>query len=120
MQACLSAGMRNSYPDTPSPSSTAADRRVHLRYETSEPATAVVNGVPLPCRLTDMSMGGALLEGELPLSSGSRFVLEILDLPPIQVKVVHSGDRYFGVQFQELEIVSALISVWLRRRVHGT
>ena len=102
-------------PQTLSP----VDRRAFVRYETNEPATANINGKAIPCRLSDISLGGALLEGDLDLDAGSGFALDILDLPTLEVTVVHCGNRYFGVQFRDMQRARGQVENWLRRRTGG-
>ncbi len=95
------------------------DRRAHLRYETNEPALAVIGNVATACRLSDISMGGALIEGNLPLKQGDLINLCVLDMPDIPAKTVHCGDGYYGVQFQDATRFRKAIGIWIRRRIHG-
>lgn len=103
----------------PKADTRGGDRRAHLRYETNEPALAVIGNVAAACRLSDISMGGALIEGNLPLSQGELFNLCILDLPEIPSKAVHCGNGYYGVQFQDTARFRKAIGIWIRRRMHG-
>lgn len=96
-----------------------ADRRAFVRHETSEPARAFIGDTSRSCRLADISLGGALVEGDLGVTSNEAFVLSILDLPPLEVTVVHCGDRYFGVRFNDMERARSLVETWVRRRIEG-
>ncbi|WP_417518825.1 PilZ domain-containing protein [Minwuia sp.] len=103
----------------PKPDTRGGDRRAHTRYETSEPVLTIIGDVAVPCRLSDISMGGALLEGKLPLQPGAIFALCVLDLPEIEVKAVHCGDGFYGVQFTDPGRHRHAVGVWIRRRMNG-
>lgn len=103
----------------PKADTRGGDRRAHLRYETNEPALAVIGNVAAACKLSDISMGGALIEGNLPLEKGDTFQLCILDLPEITAKAMHCGNGFYGVQFQNTARFRNAIGIWIRRRMHG-
>ena len=103
----------------PKADTRGGDRRAHLRYETNEPALAVIGDVAAACRLSDISLGGALIEGNLPLTSGQEFALCVLDLPEIKARAVHCGDGFYGVQFVEGGRYRNAIGIWIRRRMNG-
>lgn len=99
--------------------SRGGDRRAHARFETEEPALAIIGNVAAACRLSDISLGGALLEGSLPLEDGQTFALCILDLPEISARAVHCGDGFTGIQFLEAARHRNAIGMWIRRRMSG-
>ena len=82
-------------------------------------ALAVIGNVAAACKLSDISMGGALIEGNLPLEKGDTFQLCILDLPEITAKAMHCGNGFYGVQFQNTARFRNAIGIWIRRRMHG-
>lgn len=103
----------------PKADTRGGDRRAHLRYETNEPTLAVIGNVAAACRLSDISMGGALVEGNLPLENGDVFNLCILGLPELPAKAVHCGDGFYGVQFEGAQRYRNSIGIWIRRRMHS-
>lgn len=103
----------------PKQDTRGGDRRAHLRYETNEPVLAVIGNLAAACQLSDISLGGALLEGSLPIEKGTEFQLCILDLPELPAKAVHCGDGFYGVQFLETARYRKVIGIWIRRRMSG-
>lgn len=96
-----------------------AERRSHERYETDEPALVIADSGAAPCRLSDISLGGALLEGDLPLNTGDAFALCVLDLPELTGRVVHCGNGFYGVQFADDREMRVAIRTWIQRRMAG-
>jgi len=104
-------------PLRPKPDTRGGDRRAFTRYQTDETVLTVIGDTAIPCQLSDISLGGALLEGKLPLDNGTVFALCVLDLPEIEVRAVHCGDGFYGVQYTNPTRYKHAIGVWIRRRM---
>ena len=96
-----------------------SERRTSRRFRTSEPACVLVSDNSLHCRLTDISEGGAQIEGQLPLETGSSFTLGVIDMPELPAQVVRRQDGVYGVRFQSSPGQRRAVSRWITRHLRA-
>lgn len=96
------------------------ENREWPRYTAQRPFTLSVNleGQILPCRVSDVSLGGACLtfDNELPEGPGRGRALELShpDAQTVVCETVWQSGREIGVQFDFSEDSLGLISVCIR------
>ncbi len=100
----------------PAPGPRGAERRTQTRYVVRELAGVLHGQTELLAVLTDISAGGAMLEGDLPFANGTRITLAFGEFTDLPARVAHAGTGFCGVQFlhdgeQRLSVVN-----WIRRR----
>lgn len=93
-----------------------AEKRSERRYFIKEPALLIVGKRALTCELCDISFGGAMLEGQLPLQVGDLFRLMVLDLPELQCRVAHAAPGFLGVSFTNGKELHHDLGEWIRGR----
>lgn len=93
-----------------------AEKRKTRRYAVDDPALVIIGTRALACRLCDISFGGAMLEGDLPLLIEEQFRLMLLDLPELHCRVVHVGNGYVGVSFLNGNKLHHDLGEWIRNR----
>jgi|GEM_PF-1970768 len=93
-----------------------AEKRKTRRYAVDDPALVIIGTRALSCRLCDISFGGAMLEGELPLLMEEQFRLMLLDLPELLCRVAHVGNGYIGVSFLNGNKLHHDLGEWIRNR----
>ncbi len=93
-----------------------AEKRATRRYHVDDPALVIVGSQALACRLCDISFGGAMLEGDLPLQVGDHFQLMVLDLPELICRVAHCGPGFMGVSFANGPERRHALGEWIRSR----
>lgn len=101
---------------TRSASPRGAEQRTARRYFVDDPALVIVGKRALTCKLCDISFGGAMLEGRLPLKIDEQFRLMILDLPELLCRVAHVGEGYLGVSFLNGKELHHDLGEWIRNR----
>mgnify|MGYP003674494249 CR=1 FL=1 len=112
MSADLPLRTRATQPDRP----RAVEQRRTVRYAVDEPALVIVGKHALACRMNDISLGGAMLEGPLPLKTEDHFRLMVLDLPELVCRVAHVGDGFLGVSFVNGQQINRSLGMWIRKR----
>lgn len=112
MSADLPLRRQSAQPELP----RGAEKRRTVRYAVDEPALVIVGKHALACRMNDISLGGAMLEGELPLQVEDHFRLVVLDLPELVCRVAHVGNGYLGVSFVNGQQISRSLGLWIRKR----
>jgi methyl-accepting chemotaxis protein len=91
----LMQGIRGATPEV--------DRRRHPRAPASGSVLLELSGIPpAEVSLTDLSLGGARLEGASGAALGSRGTLRIPGLPGLAVRVANQEGREIGVTFDPL------------------
>ena len=104
----------------PSPTPPAAtnrdNRRRDVRYRLEAPGlVAHADGI-FDCIVADISVGGAMLEGDLPFPAGSEIALGFDTLMGIVGEVAHRGDGFVGVRFLGDDAQRRLIVAWIRAK----
>jgi len=93
------------------------ERRSHRRYSLRAPGlVADMSGV-YDCVVADISVGGAMLEGTLPIEGGAEVALGFDTLVGVVGVVVHRGEGFVGVRFGEDAGQRARIQAWIARRL---
>lgn len=85
-----------------------ADRRAHPRISVDMPAHLSVNGKSAPCRLVDLSAGGALIRTKRHLSLGDLVSVDLPHCGPTIGTVVRLTPSHVAVSFRGLLVVSEL------------
>jgi len=93
------------------------ERRRHNRFSLRAPGlVADIEGV-YDCIVSDISIGGAMLEGELPLEYGAEVAIGFDTLMGVVGVVVHRGEGFVGVQFSEDADQRARVTAWIAKRL---
>ena len=79
----------------------AFNRRLHQRHRISVPGLVADKLGCYDCIVADVSDGGALLQGDLPLDIGHEIALGFDVLLGILGKVVRIHDGFFGIEFTD-------------------
>lgn len=95
------------------------DRRRDVRYRIEEPCLVADATAVYDCIVADISVGGALLEGQLALSVGSEIAIGFDSVMGILGEVMHCGDGFVGVRFTGDASQRALLVAWLRKRLRS-
>ena len=85
-----------------------ADRRAFPRYTVDLPAHLSVNGRSAPCRLVDVSAGGALLRTDRKVAVGDLVSVDLPHCGPTIGTVVRLTSSHVAVSFRGLLVVSEL------------
>jgi hypothetical protein len=85
-----------------------ADRRAYPRFSVDVPAHLSVNGHSAPCRLVDVSAGGALIRTKRQLSMGDMVSVDLPHCGPTIGTVVRLTPSHVAVSFRGLLVVSEL------------
>ena len=85
-----------------------ADRRAFPRYTVDLPAHLSVNGRSAPCRLVDVSAGGALLRTHRKVAVGDLISVDLPHCGPTVGTVVRLTSSHVAVSFRGLLVVSEL------------
>lgn len=86
----------------------AADRRAFPRYSVDLPAFLSVNGQSAPCKLVDVSAGGALLRTDRQVRVGDMVSVDLPHCGPTIGTVVRLTPSHVAVSFRGLLVVSQL------------
>ena len=83
------------------------DQRADVRYDTDMPVTLVVSGRPAwPCKLIDLSIGGASIACDKVLLAGSDLRIDGLAPTSILATAVESVSGKLQIKFKDLDEVS--------------
>lgn len=93
------------------------ERRQDVRYRLEAPGLAAHADGVFDCIVADISVGGAMLEGDLPLAAGSEIALGFDSLIGVMAEVVHQGDGFLGVRFVHNAAQRRLIAAWIRAKI---
>lgn len=86
----------------------AADRRAFPRYSVDLPAHLSVNGQSVPCKLVDVSAGGALIRTDRRVAVGDMVSVDLPHCGPTIGTVVRLTPSHVAVSFRGLLVVSQL------------
>ena len=84
------------------------DRRAYPRFAVDMPAHLSVNGKSAPCRLIDVSAGGALIRTKRHLTVGDMVSVDLPHCGPTIGTVVRLTPSHVAVSFRGLLVVSEL------------
>lgn len=93
------------------------ERRSHRRYSLRAPGLVADLGGVYDCVVADISVGGAMLEGTLPIDAGAEVALGFDTLVGVVGTVVHRGEGFVGVRFSDDSAQRARIQAWIARRL---
>lgn len=85
-----------------------ADRRAYPRFSVDLPAHLSINGQSAPCRLVDVSAGGALLRIQRKVAVGDLVSVDLPHCGPTIGTVVRLTPSHVAVSFRGLLVVSEL------------
>lgn len=85
-----------------------ADRRAFPRYAIDLPAYLSINGQSAPCKLVDVSAGGALLHTDRHVAVGDLVSVDLPHCGPAIGTVVRLTSSHVAVSFRGLLVVSQL------------
>ncbi|HNB28177.1 MAG TPA: PilZ domain-containing protein [Alphaproteobacteria bacterium] len=85
-----------------------ADRRAFPRYTVDLPASLSINGQSAPCKLVDVSAGGALLRTDRKVAVGDMVSVDLPHCGPTIGTVVRLTPSHVAVSFRGLLVVSQL------------
>jgi hypothetical protein len=85
-----------------------ADRRAFPRYAIDLPAYLSINGQSAPCKLVDVSAGGALLHTDRHVAVGDLVSVDLPHCGPAIGTVVRLTPSHVAVSFRGLLVVSQL------------
>jgi len=85
-----------------------ADRRAYPRISVDLPAHLSINGRSAPCRLIDVSAGGALIRTNRKVAVGDRVSVDLPHCGPTIGTVVRLTPSHVAVSFRGLLVVSQL------------
>ncbi len=91
------------------PRKTGRERRASPRYAVNMPTHLSVRGVDVPCRLVDISAGGALLRTDRMAQVGDKISVDLPGLGPTIGDVVRITRSHLAIAFPGLLIINDLI-----------
>ena len=94
------------------------DRRQAQRYKLRAPGLVADEHGAYDCIVADISIGGAMLEGDLPLEKGQTIALAFDSLIGIFGDVVHTRDGFVGVKFINGDDQSLTLMNWVEARLN--
>lgn len=98
---------------------TAADRRRDKRYQVDLPGTLQADGVACVVTVSDLSASGALVS--IPQAAdwiAAPDVILVVDaFGPIEARIVHVGDGFYGLRFLHPHLLRDRLSRWLQQDV---
>ena len=101
------------------PEPAVAERRRHERYEAGETVTVSFAGLRKDCIMSDISLGGAMLEGYLPVEDGTELLLSFAQFDNLPARAVYVGEGFCGVQFLNPAEYRGAIGKWIQGRGLG-
>lgn len=93
------------------------DRRQAQRYKLRAPGLVADESGAYDCIVADISIGGAMLEGDLPLTKGQKVALAFDSLIGIFGDVVHTREGFVGVKFSGGDDQSLILMNWVDARL---
>lgn len=93
---------------------TQSEQRRHPRHDIPMTGFLHAGGVVVPCRVQNISAGGALVEAEARLRLGDWATIKIPDFGSMTGRVVRITSTFIGLSFNDGEAaVDAFILEWL-------
>lgn len=100
-------------------SGTSAERRRDKRYQVDLPGTLRLGDVTSAVTVSDLSASGALVSIPLdPVEIIAVDVVLVVDaFGPIQARIVHVGDGFYGLRFLQPHLLRDRLGRWLQQDV---
>lgn len=106
-----------SLTDTRRATPAGMERRTDRRFILRTPGLVADENGCYDCIIVDISLGGAMLEGDLPFESGQEIAIGFDTLMGLTGKVAHKGKTFVGVRFIEAPGRRDLIRRWIVNRL---
>jgi hypothetical protein len=85
------------------------ERRRYPRYAVDLPATVTIGGKRVPCRLANVSSGGALITGLPTVKVGSKVELDMPGTGTVSATVVRLTETHIGLMFPGVVVITPLL-----------
>ncbi len=85
------------------------DRRRFPRYTIDLPATVVIGGKRVACRLANVSSGGALISAPPEVRLGAQVELDIPGTGVVLASVVRVTETHVGLMFPGVVVITPLL-----------
>jgi len=99
---------------------SGAERRREKRYQVELPGTAQASDAACPVMVSDLSASGALVTvakaGE-SFRAGAQITLLLEEFGPIEARIAHVGDGFYGLSFVSPHLHRDRLAEWLRQEV---
>lgn len=92
-------------------------RRSTQRYKLRAPGLVADEDCAYDCIIADISIGGSMLEGDLPLEKGQTIALAFDSLIGIFGEIVHKRKGFCGVKFIDNEEQALILMDWVESRL---
>ncbi len=92
------------------------ERRKRPRYSVRELAAVLHGDYQILALMTDISAGGAMIEGQLPLVAGERVYLAFDVFEHLQARIAQKGAGYCGLEFLHQAEERERLVAWIRQR----
>lgn len=92
------------------------ERRLDRRYQLRAQGLVADAENCFDCVVADISVGGAMLEGDLPFSAGQEVALGFDSLMGMICEVVYRGTGFVGVRFKDDGDSRKKVAVWIAAR----
>ena len=103
--------------DTRRATPAGMERRTDPRFALRTPGLVAGTVGVYDCVVADISLGGCMLEGRLPLRHGEEIAIGFDTLMGLLGNVAHAGDDFIGVRFQESAVRRDEIRNWMVARL---
>jgi hypothetical protein len=104
------------------PAQRGAERRRERRYQVDLPGAARIGSETCVVLVSDLSASGALVTavgaGD-SFRAGADIVLLLDEFGPIEARIVHEGDGFYGLSFLHPHRHRDRLAAWLRQEVGG-
>lgn len=98
---------------------TGAERRREKRYQVDLPGTLCSGGATSAVTVSDLSASGALVSipAEVAAVAAPDVVLVVDAFGPIDARIVHVGDGFYGLRFLQPHLLRDRLGRWLQQDV---
>ncbi|MGI4976226.1 MAG: PilZ domain-containing protein [Janthinobacterium lividum] len=98
---------------------TGTERRRDKRYQVDLPGTLCSGGTTCAVTVSDLSASGALVSipAELAGVAVPDVVLVVDAFGPIDARIVHVGDSFYGLRFLQPHLLRDRLGRWLQQDV---
>ncbi len=85
------------------------ERRRYPRFAVDLPAHVIIGGKRVPCRLANVSSGGALIAAHAVLQLGTKVELDMPGTGTVSATVVRLTETHIGLMFPGVVVISPLL-----------
>jgi hypothetical protein len=85
------------------------ERRQHARHAVDLPANVTIGGARVPCRLADISGGGALISPAREIELGAKVELDLPGTGTVAATVVRLTGTHVGLMFPGVVVIAPLL-----------